>query len=193
MLACGVVTALAVIAAGCGGRSVAPGVAQVSSSSTTTRSKGGTTPGSASTAGSKAETAPRFSACMRAHGVPNFPDPTSGGAISITSSMGINPQSPRLQAAQTICQKLLPGPSAASPAQQANALAQALRFSACMRSHGLPDFPDPKSSGGGFGLTISKSSGIDPSSPAFETAQKACGKESPGSAGSARTSGSAAS
>lgn len=41
-----------------------------------------------------------------------------------------------------------------------------------MRTHGVPNFPDPSSSGE---LAITPSSGLNPFSPAFEAAQKACG------------------
>ncbi len=46
----------------------------------------------------------RWAKCMRAHGVPNFPDPTSQG-IRISPSSGINPNSPAFLAAQKRCQK----------------------------------------------------------------------------------------
>ena len=45
--------------------------------------------------------------CMRAHGVPNFPDPifsSTGGGISVRSgSPGMNPRSPAFQQAQRTC------------------------------------------------------------------------------------------
>jgi hypothetical protein len=47
-------------------------------------------------------------------------------------------------------------------------------FSARMRSHGLPKFPDPTFSNGGVGIELDRSSGIDPSSPQFRAAQTAC-------------------
>jgi hypothetical protein len=55
----------------------------------------------------------QFSQCMRAHGVPNFPDPqfNSNGGISlhISANSGIDPNSPIFKAAQQACQSLLPG------------------------------------------------------------------------------------
>jgi hypothetical protein len=50
-----------------------------------------------------------------------------------------------------------------------------LAFSECMRSHGVPDFPDPSPAGG-----IHLSSGMDPSSPAFRAARGTCQKLLPG-------------
>jgi hypothetical protein len=48
-------------------------------------------------------------------------------------------------------------------------------YSECIRSHGVPNFPDPSPAGG-----IHLSSGINPQSPAFESAQQACTKLLPG-------------
>jgi hypothetical protein len=58
----------------------------------------------------------KFSKCMRANGVPNFPDPTfnnsGGGAkLQIGSGSGIDPNSPQFQAAQAKCGKELHMPT----------------------------------------------------------------------------------
>jgi hypothetical protein len=135
---------------------------------------------------------------MRSHGIKNFPDPSAGGGLEIRSQSGIDPQSKRFQDAEKACRKLLPAGNV-SPAQQAQAQAQALKFSACMRAHGVRNFPDPKFEGGGLSrLTIDKNSGIDPRSPVFQAAQKACQKLLPGKVssgaqgpGSTQSSGSA--
>jgi hypothetical protein len=118
---------------------------------------------------------------MRQHGVTNFPDPGSGGGISVSGGpgSGLDPNSPTFQAAQKACQGLLPKPSSQQIKQ---AQQNALKFSQCMRSHGVPNFPDPdfSNSGGGIGIKISAgngpSSGLDPNSPAFQAAQSACAK-----------------
>ena len=63
---------------------------------------------------------------------------------------------------------------AASPAQRASAEVAQLLFSRCMRSHGVPDFPDPPSASGGairFGVG---GGGIDPAAPLFRKAQRTC-------------------
>jgi hypothetical protein len=51
-----------------------------------------------------------------------------------------------------------------------------IKFSDCMRSHGVPNFPDPSHGGGGFQIP----NGVNPSSPAFQSAQNACSKVLPG-------------
>src|SRR4029450_10885055 len=71
------VVGLSLLAAACGGGSSGAKVAQVGSTS----SPNGSGPSSASSSGD-----PRaYSACMRKHGVGNFPDPDSTGRIKITS------------------------------------------------------------------------------------------------------------
>jgi hypothetical protein len=56
----------------------------------------------------------------------------------------------------------------------------ALAFSRCMRAHGLTNFPDPNTTGGGINIQISQSSGINPFSPTFKAARAACHKLLPG-------------
>lgn len=74
-----------------------------------------------------------------------------------------------------------PGPfttqSTASPgpAGGSGGTAQELEFARCMRTNGVPSFPDPDASGG-FQL----SRGTDPSSPVFKAAQAKCQHFLPG-------------
>ena len=105
---------------------------------------------------------------MQSHGV-NVQVGAGGRGISISGSPGSNPQ---LQRAQQACQKLLPGggPPALTPAQQAKLLKQLVSLAKCMRAHGVANFPDPTPSGG---LQLNKAS-LDPASPQFEAAAKAC-------------------
>jgi hypothetical protein len=139
-----------------------------------------------------------YSQCMRAHGVPNFPDPDSQGRIMITGSGSGQggPESPAFRSAGNSCKHLRPS---GGPSGQGNQLAaqQMLKFAQCMRGHGVPNFPDPVISGGGVQLKLT---GINPSSPQFKSAQRACQSLAPGGAppgppggtGNAGTSGSGA-
>jgi hypothetical protein len=120
----------------------------------------------------------RYAKCMRANGEPNFPDPNSQGAFSFGSAQGIDANSTQFQAAQSKCGKDLPHPSF-SPAQQQQDYAHLLKYSQCMRGHGVPGYPDPtRGSGGGVSLSIrgGPDSGLDPNSPIFQHAQQACSK-----------------
>jgi hypothetical protein len=68
------------------------------------------------------------------------------------------------------------GSTKSSVKAASNQSAQLLTFSDCMRSHGVPSFPDPS----GGGIHFGPGSGIDPSSPAFKAAQSACRRLLPG-------------
>ena len=110
-----------------------------------------------------------FANCMRAHGVPSFPDPgashSPGGALK---------QAPAFRSAMQTCNKLQGGgaPTGTSvpEARRIAALAQAK----CIRDHGVPNFPDPTfpSTGGEF---IPPAPGFDPQAPAYRHAAAACG------------------
>jgi hypothetical protein len=52
-------------------------------------------------------TALKFAQCMRANGVPTYPDPTGTGnqAIHASSASDLNPANPAFQAASTLCAK----------------------------------------------------------------------------------------
>jgi hypothetical protein len=54
---------------------------------------------------------------------------------------------------------------------------QALAYVDCLRSHGVPNMPDP---GPGGGIQLSPNSGINLSSPALKAAQAHCAKLLPG-------------
>ena len=183
--------AVATLAAGCGG-TASPSVASLgpSGAGTSTSSDGGSAAGPSTSSSSgggagltlKTADAAKFSSCMRSHGVPNFPDPSSGGGISIGPGSGIDPNSPKFRAAQQACQKVLPNGGQPSPQQLAKMQQHLLAFSACMRSHGVPDFPDPTFTGGGAQLKLRSSPGSDlnPQSPRFQAAQTACQGNLPG-------------
>lgn len=97
-----------------------------------------------------------YSACMRSHGVPNFPDPDSTGQLPKGDAQSFGVGATQLQAAQTACQALYPNDgSLLQQTQQCmstgncpQALVQQLltaerNYAQCMRSLGVPDWPDP--------------------------------------------------
>jgi hypothetical protein len=57
----------------------------------------------------------------------------------------------------------------------ANDSANAVKFSQCMRQHGISDFPDPDAQGH-LQIRISPGSPMNPNNPQFKAAQKACAK-----------------
>jgi len=126
---------------------------------------------------------------MRAHGVPNFPDPGSNGngGLQIRASArhgsgpslsinGVAVNGPAFQSAMRTCQHYLPNGGHPSTAQIAAMRTAALAMARCMRTHGVPDFPDPTIGTGpaGGGSVRIGGAGADPSSPAFQAAQKVC-------------------
>jgi hypothetical protein len=139
-----------------------------------------------------------FAKCMRSHGVSNFPDPTNGElklqvqkTPNSTSVNGVEVRGPAFQSAMQACRSYLPSGGHPSAAQTAKLKAQALAMSRCMRSHGVPDFPDPSfqtGPGGGIGVRIG-GPGVNPNSPAFQAAQTACGKIFGGAPKTAKTPG----
>jgi hypothetical protein len=154
--------ALSLLVSACGGPS-SPGVAAVG---TTTAA----TTGSVSPTGSNDEIAAlAFSRCMRAHGVPNFPDPDSQGSFPPLTQQTLGVSKQTSLAAQQACEHLLSsGGSIATPEQRQQKFAFGLEVARCIRGHGFPSFPDPSASSQGL------PPGIDPSSPQFQAAETTC-------------------
>jgi hypothetical protein len=107
---------------------------------------------------------------VRAHGVPNFPDPGSNGQIPAAGKHALREVSDsRAKAATNACANLNPYNSSGSqPTASAQTIAARLSFSRCMRAHGVPNFPDPNSTGN-YDLH-----GIDPHSPVVKSAALTC-------------------
>jgi hypothetical protein len=149
--------ALALLVAGCGGGSGTNGVAHLGSTTTTADKPPNRDPMAQAIA---------FAACMRNHGVPDFPDPRTSATANVILSI---PDTPKAKAANNICRRLLPGGGAPTAKEQAQLLASLLKYSHCMRTHGVTSFPDPDNQG-----EFPKTSGFNRSSPVFEAAQKTC-------------------
>jgi len=134
--------------------------------------------------GSHYQDALAYSQCMRSHGIANFPDPNSQGNITINTNEkngqvqgnGINQDSPQFQSAEKTCTKLLGNGGTPTAAQIQQVLSKAVKFSECMRAHGIAKWPDPTVKNGlpqGFNLNGTH---IDPLSQAFQSAQSTCQK-----------------
>jgi hypothetical protein len=109
-----------------------------------------------------------FAGCMRSHGVTDYPD---SGPIQASPGSDLDPSNPTYRAARQACQSLQPTENLTS-AQAAQDNADALKFSQCMRSHGITKYPDPQAGTGGND-TINLT-GIDLNSPQFLAAAQAC-------------------
>jgi hypothetical protein len=118
---------VALIAAGCG--SNAP---SGTGTTATTTATGGT---AGATGQAKAV---KFAECIRAHGVPHFPDPDPKGDFVF----GID-VSPEVWGKAVDACKALEPPGALSGKRSPKQQSAALRFARCIREHGVKDFPDP--------------------------------------------------
>jgi len=170
----GTLVGFGLLAAACGGGAHPSGVASLGKTKSTSAPAGGavTTVPSAATVEKQYEKALKFSTCMRSHGLPDFPDPSTSGGIQISSSSGIKPNSPEFQAAQKACNKYFPAPHL-TQAQIAQHEASLLKFAACMRKNGVPNFADPTFGPQGQ-VDEKQGAGIDPNSPSFQAASKKC-------------------
>jgi hypothetical protein len=170
--------------AGCGGSSNAPHVASLGTtvasgaSTTTTLPKGNPT-----------QLLDEWAGCMRTHGDPGQIDPTvdANGVIHITyafAQTGNGPVSLGGPGGQVKpggqggpCDVYLTAASTAlrggKPLQKPDP-AKLEKYAQCMRAHGVPDFPDP--SGGGLSIRVHPGSDLNPQSPTFQNASKACAK-----------------
>jgi hypothetical protein len=143
---------------------------------------------------SSSPSAVAYSACVRSHGVPNFPDPGSGGAIPKGDAQHFGVSTSQLQAAQQACQPLLPAGGSLDqqteqcmstgncpPALVQQILTAERRFAQCMRSHGVPKYPDPTIDSQGrpvFVFSVSKD-GFDPHEPQIVSKEDECQRLAP--------------
>lgn len=163
--------AAAVLAAGCGPSAPHTAVASAPTGSSA----------SASAAGVKDPLA--FARCMRANGLPDFPDPDTNGANHAGGggqSGPVDPHSTAFQRAQQKCRQYLGPPVVSRNEQGVWSVADKLKYAACMRQHGLPDFKDPDQNGA-FPPPAKGSRGLG--SPEFQRADKACAGFKPNGAG----------
>jgi hypothetical protein len=168
-VASGVAAFALLAAAGCGG-SASPGVADI-------------TGGNSSLSGAK-RTWPALYHCYATHGFPTYrpigspsvpsAPPVNGWYRQPNGNYAITPayeklfSGPKWDAANKACEPLFPG-KRLTPAQVAENVAQARKVAQCMRTHGMPNLPDPQSDG-----LIHLESAVEYSSPKFQRAQGAC-------------------
>ncbi|MFD5553179.1 hypothetical protein ACFWIA_04975 [Streptomyces sp. NPDC127068] len=152
------VTAVVLLAGACSTDKETPADSG-SSASAKAKGKGGE-------AGEKSTLA--YAKCMREKGVSNFPDPNEQGRLDIDGTK-VDMKSAVAQAADKACKPLLPPMQAKPPAEVQEA---SVKYAKCMRTNGVPKFPDPNSEGG---IDINGDSlGVDPNSQAYKDADKKC-------------------
>ena len=189
-----VVAALAALAlAGCSSSgSSAPPVASLGTSSgpaTSTSSDPGTTasPGTSSgtssggthatIAGNVTPLLNEWAACERSHGDPDQSDPTvsAAGVIYIYVPQGAQPAGDLHERTGTCSQYVAQAANelrAANPVAPPPDQAEILKYVACMRANGVPNYPYPDGDQTNFNGT-----GVDPNSPAVVRVNDLCGKK----------------
>jgi hypothetical protein len=177
--------ALTLAVAACGGGGKANGVASLGGANKPTA----TTTAKPWSKQDAMQAALAFARCMRQHGI-DMPDPQfNGNGISqeFTARRGSKgPDDPTFKAAQQACNKYLPnGGQPAKPNLQEQQ--QMLAFARCMRQHGI-DVPDPGASGG---IEVKGAPGtVNPDSPKFKAAERACQQYEPKGKKSTQSNGS---
>jgi hypothetical protein len=126
LAALALVALISLIGAGCG--SNAPSETGTASNSGTGGSKNAT----------DQDKAVKFAECMRANGVPDFPDPNAKGEFVY----GVSVSPAVWTKAVDACKDLQP-PGTLSAKRSPEQQSASLRFAQCIRENGVEDFPDP--------------------------------------------------
>lgn len=115
---------------------------------------------------------------MRSHGATDFPDPGSNGQFGTISAQ--MEDSPDFGTGYDACKHLLPDRGVSKAEQD---LSQLLKFAQCMRSHGVPTYPDPSvdpySSIGNTAVNALQQAGVNPNSSQVQAAVQACERANP--------------
>ena len=165
------------------------GLALLAAACSGSPSSTGGSPGAGGSASSPSAVA--YSACMRSQGVPNFPDPDSSGQLPKGDAQQFGVSTSQYQAAQQACQHLFPTggslqqqehecmqASDCPPALVQQMLTADRKLARCMRSHGVPNFPDPTTDSSGPVFNITKAGISDAASHTdqFEAKLTECGR-----------------
>ena len=121
----------------------------------------------------------RFVLCARAHGQPDFPEPTWDAQGRPHLPPGVEPSSQVRQACGSILNDLPPQLREGSGTPR-NDPAMMRRFAACMRAHGIADWPDPNADGD-FPLPPSLAANVKggPRLPQIQAARSGCRQYDP--------------
>jgi hypothetical protein len=183
--------AAALALAACNGATAAPQVASLGTSPGTSSNPGtsasASTPGtsnSSSSGGTRATIAGNvtpllneWAACERSHGDPDQTDPTvsADGVIHIYVPQGAQPAGDLHERTGTCSQYVAQAANelrAANPVAPPPDQAALLKYVACMRANGVPNYPYPDGDQTNFNGT-----GVDPDSPAVVRVNDLCGKK----------------
>ena len=138
---------------------------------------GSPSPSQSQSSKTPAQQAFAYARCIRAHGVPSFPDPqvtTTPGSVGIRqgvpASAGL---SPAFAGAQKACRSIMPAQGNGGGSDHGPGKQVLLAFARCLRAHGVTGFPDPNASGQ-LSIETINAAGVDIHTPGFLDAAKAC-------------------
>jgi hypothetical protein len=186
------VALIALALAGCSSSGSSPSqVASIETSSAPGTSSGAsadpgtsTSPGASSSGGTRATIAGNvtpllneWAACERSHGDPDQSDPTvsADGVIHIYVPQGAQPAGDLHERTGTCSQYVAQAANelkAANPVAPPPDQAEQLKYVACMRANGVPNYPYPNGD-----QTTFNGTGVDPDSPAVQRVNQLCGKK----------------
>jgi hypothetical protein len=172
VLAVAMLALVALLATACSSGSSSASVARLSTAAT---NPGTVT--SASAVATQGTGALAFARCMRANGLPNWPDPESNGVFDKSKLQQAGYSATQTRAVEDgPCKNLLPtaAPSPSPVQITAKQRQDYLSAAACMRSHGITNFPDPTFPNGS--VKFIPPPGLDTSSAPFTQAQQICEK-----------------
>jgi hypothetical protein len=119
----------------------------------------------------------QYSRCMRAHGAPFWPDPsTRGGGYQyrITARILAQEHGPAWNAALAACAKHAPPQLPFTEAQLAAARGKLLNEIRCVRAHGFPGWPDPVVNPNDITFLPPHGVNVNHPSPRLLAAEQAC-------------------
>ena len=115
----------------------------------------------------------KFAHCMRAHRVPQFPDPQNPGGFSSAAIDALNTSSPAFISATNTCDRLLPNEGQPTTAEFEQAVVNGVKVARCMRAHGV-NFPDPGIQGSHLTLNLTN---VDTTTLKFQQVGALCDKK----------------
>ena len=156
-----------------------PGTINVDPSASAQAGKTGTGSTSSAAKGDPTRSLDEWASCMRSHGDPTQADPTvdSYGVVYVTIPPGAAPAlSGEVHAGADPCNQYMAAAQAAlraaNPAAPPPDQSALIKYVACMRANGVPNYPYPQGNQTDFNGT-----GVDPNSPQVENVSKLCGQK----------------
>jgi hypothetical protein len=125
-----------------------------------------------------------FAKCMRANGVPSFPDPNRQGDFNNATVNALTSNNSGDNALHQ-CRSVLPNAGTGLTSEQIQQIQQtnlrnAVKAAHCMRAHGIENFPDPDGTTQASGVnwqpvtSAEQAGGFNQNSPSYEAAFMAC-------------------